>query len=382
MNRTVLQISNDFMHQEVYTQLIGHLEARGIPQWVFVAAREADDVRRCPPDTVLTRYAVRHVLRRHHKLLFGVKVRAMLRALEGSFDVSKAALMHAHFLYTDGAVAFDIHRRFGIPYVVSVRPTTDIFAFMRYRPDLLGLAVRILRAASSVVCLTPAGRDLLLSRIPRSERDGVRRKINLVPSAIGTVWHDAPASVGISPAGTIRLLSVSDMSPNKNVPAVLAAARTLVKRGLNVTLTLVGGSPERLPRRLDPWVTHIPHTRDREALRNLFRQHDVFVLPSFAETFGLVYVEALSQGLPVIHSRGQAIDGLFPEGIISEPVDPRSPDSIADAAARLTSARPGTWQRCIDETRGYRWPLVAERVHAIYRDAGLPDSTTSLMGST
>lgn len=370
--RPVLQISNDFMHQEVYTQLIGHLEARGIPQWVFVAAREAADVERCPPDTALTRYAVRNILRRHHKIFFGLKVRTMLRSLDESFDASKASMIHAHFIFTDGSIAHTLHKRYGTPFLVSVRPTTDIFSFMKYRRDLLGYGVRILRDAARVICLTPGGRDLLLSRLPKAERAAVDAKVRLLPSAIGSVWHDAPTEADLARDGSVRLLSVSDMSPNKNVGAVIAAARILAARGRKVSLTLVGGSADRLPRQLEPWVRHIPHTSDRKALRDLFRCHDVFILPSFAETFGLVYVEALSQGVPVIHSRGQAVAGLFPEGVVSESVDPRSPEEMADAADRLSAARPQTWRRCIEETQGYRWERVAERLHGYYCEAGFP----------
>ena len=43
----------------------------------------------------------------------------------------------------------------------------------------------------------------------------------------------------------------------------------------------------------------------------IYRENDIYVMPSIIETFGLVYAEAMSQGLPVIYTRGQGlIDNL------------------------------------------------------------------------
>jgi glycosyltransferase involved in cell wall biosynthesis len=61
------------------------------------------------------------------------------------------------------------------------------------------------------------------------------------------------------------------------------------------------------------------------------------VLPSYPETFGLVYIEALSAGLPVIHSRNSGIDGYFEGKGIALAVDHRSPVAIAQAMANLLS---------------------------------------------
>jgi glycosyltransferase involved in cell wall biosynthesis len=359
------------MHQEVYTQLVKHLADRGINQWVFVAARDPKDVLRCPPDTELTQYAIRHVLRPYHKVLFGNKMRVMQRALEDCFDVAKAGLIHAHFLFTDGTLAWRMHERFGVPFVVTVRPTTDIFAFMRFRRDLLPTAVRTLRAASAVVCLTPAGSAQLLDRLPVSERKSVESKLQIVPNAIGTFWHEAPDRLDEREDSSIRLISISDMSPNKNVRTIIEATSILMRRHGAVRLTLIGGNRRRLPNSLPSWVDYMPHVADRVKLRDILRRHDVFVMPSFAETFGLVYVEALSQGLPVIFSRGQAVDGLFTEGVVASAVDPHSPRSVANAVEKLALSRRVSWRQCIYEAESFRWEIVAKRLHAVYQGSGI-----------
>ena len=51
-------------------------------------------------------------------------------------------------------------------------------------------------------------------------------------------------------------------------------------------------------------------------------------MPSFPETFGLVYVEAMSQGLPIIYTKGQGIDGYFEDGKVGYPVNTKDSNDI------------------------------------------------------
>lgn len=70
---------------------------------------------------------------------------------------------------------------------------------------------------------------------------------------------------------------------------------------------------------------------DREALRARFAQARAFVCPSLRESFGLVFIEALFAGLPVIYPRGTAIDGYFNGHSFAIAVDARDPKAIAGA---------------------------------------------------
>jgi glycosyltransferase involved in cell wall biosynthesis len=98
-------------------------------------------------------------------------------------------------------------------------------------------------------------------------------------------------------------------------------------------------------------VTRLRPVRDTERLREIYQQHTVFAMPSFRETFGTVHLEALSQGLPIIHSRGQGVDGLFALETVSEGVDPHSDTSLADGIARLPGRRESIRKLCISEAQ-------------------------------
>ena len=59
------------------------------------------------------------------------------------------------------------------------------------------------------------------------------------------------------------------------------------------------------------------------------------VMPSLRESFGLVFVEALFAGSPVIYSQGTSVDGYFDEASFALGVDSQSPQDIAEAVQRI-----------------------------------------------
>ena len=75
----------------------------------------------------------------------------------------------------------------------------------------------------------------------------------------------------------------------------------------------------------------------REGVFSEFLQNDVFIMTSFKETLGLVYLEALSAGNLVVASKDRGIDGIIPENHGVVYVNPESIDSITNAIERYFS---------------------------------------------
>jgi glycosyltransferase involved in cell wall biosynthesis len=61
------------------------------------------------------------------------------------------------------------------------------------------------------------------------------------------------------------------------------------------------------------------------------------VMPSKRESFGLVFVEALFAGLPIIYPKGAGVDGYFDGLPFAIAVDPRNPQAIADAMRHVVT---------------------------------------------
>jgi glycosyltransferase involved in cell wall biosynthesis len=371
----VLHISSDFAKQRVYPELVRQLDQLGVEQHVYVPVRSSAELgvnRQADLARVTYRYS--HILRPRHRLLFRTKIRRVARDVLEGIDPRSFTAVHAHFLYSDGAVALALRKRFGVPYLAAVR-NTDVNVFMRLRPDLRFVCWDVVAQAENLVFISPAYLDLLRRRVPASLRPALEAKAKIVPNGVAQFWLDRSADTPAPPRsdGALKLLYVGELAHNKNiVAAIRATARCNERRP--TTLTLVGGGGDA-ERQIDsllksgqyPFVTRRGRVDDPVELRSIYRAHDIFVMPSFRETFGVAYVEALSQGLPIVFSRGQGVDGYFEPGTVGEAVNPHDVRDVERGVAALALRLDAVRERCRVAAQSFAWPLVAQSYVGLYR---------------
>jgi glycosyltransferase involved in cell wall biosynthesis len=87
-------------------------------------------------------------------------------------------------------------------------------------------------------------------------------------------------------------------------------------------------------------------------------------MPSIHETFGLVYIEALSQGLPVVFTKNQGVDGLFSSSI-GESVNAFYIESIKTGLLKILQ-NPDEYSNKSIDYELFRWSKIAERYKSIY----------------
>ena len=80
---------------------------------------------------------------------------------------------------------------------------------------------------------------------------------------------------------------------------------------------------------------HLCSSLSNDDFIKILPNYIAFLLPSFQETFGMVYFEAIFAGIPVLHSKGTGIDGYFNNKQISCRVDHKSINAIADSILAL-----------------------------------------------
>ena len=91
-------------------------------------------------------------------------------------------------------------------------------------------------------------------------------------------------------------------------------------------------------------------------------------MPSITETFGLTYVEAMSQGLPVIYSKGQGFDGRFKEGHIGYHVRSKDTKDIANKIIGITKNYKTISENCTKESLLFNWNEISTEYKEIYKD--------------
>ena len=91
-------------------------------------------------------------------------------------------------------------------------------------------------------------------------------------------------------------------------------------------------------------------------------------MPSFHESFGLVYAEAMSQGLPVVYTKGQGFDGQFAEGEVGYHAAADSAEDIAEKILLITEQYAQMSARCFERSRKFDWNLIAARYAQLYTE--------------
>ena len=196
----------------------------------------------------------------------------------------------------------------------------------------------------------------------------------IVPNGVDVArFVDAePADLG--PGG--KLLFVGRLDVRKGFPVAVAAFARLAVERPDARLFVVGEGEQRSALAAFP-----ASVRDRVRMLGsvpndqLPRYHaaaDVFLAPSLGgESFGIVLVEAMAAGLPVVASRIAGYDEVVTDGVEGFLVAPGDEVALAAAAGRLLddvelARRMGDTGR--EHSRRYDWKTVAGELEVVYRE--------------
>lgn len=370
----ILHVCCNYADTKVFKSLFSHLAAQGTAQSVYVPEKREKDMGRNVPEDGAFGVHYSLIVRPIDKLLYFTKARRALPDLLRKVELAGVNLVHAHTLFTDGGIAYRLQRETGLPFVVTLR-FSDIEYFYKYEPHLRPHAARILRAASRILFLSPVHRDKVLSRyVAAGEREAMAAKSCVVPNGIEPVWLDGGAHA--LPSDRLKIAFAGKLTARKQPGKAVAAAELLAQRlpGRAVSLQLAGEGElrpqlERLHAVKAGRASLLGRMEGMDALKAFYDGCDLLLVPSTAETFGMVYLEAMSRGLPVLYTRGQGFDGQFPEGSVGFAVDPGDVADMADKAEACLQDYEAMSRRCIEGACALAWPRIAGRMQAIYREA-------------
>lgn len=146
-----------------------------------------------------------------------------------------------------------------------------------------------------------------------------------------------------------RCLFVGTIAPRKGIKFLLEGVALARQNGIPATLTIVGPStPEDLQTvteyihqfALDGMVTITGYVSDTTAMLAIYREADLFILPTLGEGFPRVIYEAMSQSVPVITTRVGSIPQALTDQENALLVEPASGDAVASAIQALYEAAP------------------------------------------
>lgn len=376
----ILHISADFSNTKVHANLYKQLDKMGVEQTIFNPIRviRRETIGRNEFEGEHTRFVYADVVKPFHRYAYHIKRQAIFRSLQKKVEQKGVDMVHATSLFTDGGQAYKIYKKYHIPYVVAVR-TTDISGFLEKLPNTWSAGRKILRNAKMIFFISKALMDKFANhKVIRSLLPEIKDKMMLIPNGIDDYFID---HVCHETHLGHRVLYVGDFSNNKNVYRLGQAVLQLRDEAgfEDTTLTLVGGGKatgNEVQNMIDAHpdaIQFLGPIYDKVKLRKVFRSHSVFAMTSFAETFGLVYLEALSQNLPVVYTKGQGIDGLFDE-TVGVGVNPFLVEDITGALRTILKNHELFSNKSIDFEK-FRWEYVAHIYLSFYNEIKRKDKS-------
>ena len=219
-------------------------------------------------------------------------------------------IIHAHGLLPEGWAALALTRKRKLPVIVTTHGK-DVFMTSQLNNRCRQILNNIIRSVDAFV---------LVSRRLLHE---AQNHLNLSAEEL-VIYNGFDSSVLsiIEPeevfcSESVRIVSVSNLIERKGVRDVVLAVNEISKRVESIEYTIVGIGPEK--RHLESLIEKhdikskikIKQIRSHEqAMRELARA-DIFCLPARDESFGIVYIEALAFGKPVIACAGEGIEEII-----------------------------------------------------------------------
>ena len=363
----VLQIANNYAGSKVYINLIQQLEHLGIEQTIYCPIRDSYFFGKNQFEGKNVKFVYSHCIRPWYKYVYHYKAYKLYKDLKKNVDLRKIDFIHAHTLFSDGALAYEAYREYGIKYAVAVR-NSDLNSFIRIMKHTYHKGRSILLHAEKIYFIS-AGimKSFSESSFVRPILDEVKDKFVLRPNGIEDYWH-YHLSTDIRKGQDLLYIGV--FNSNKNVARLAEAVVKLRSENTfdNLRLILVGGNAEGDGRKTDENLQKLMDEHpdiilnkgrimEKDKLKAVMESCSLFAMPSIHETFGLVYVEALSQNLPVIYTNGQGIDGFF-HSTVGVAVNPFSVDEIKDAIKKILSNHSGYGNQNVDFDQ-FKWDRIA-----------------------
>lgn len=365
----ILHINSNYLSTALHQVMANTLSELGIDNQVFVATY---DKKRSVID-ISKNVVVAECFNKRDRIFFDYKQKKIFQAVKQNVSMEKIQVVHAYTLFTDGNIARKIKQEYGIPYVVAVR-NTDVNVFFKYMRHLHKRGVKILEDASAIFFLSKVYKNLVFKKyVSDNIRNKLEQKTFIIPNGIDDYWIDNCNKESHKIEEKIKIIYAGVIDKNKNIYTTQKALKILRKEGYKVHFDVVGRVKDKheLRKVVKDRETTYMEPMLKESLIEVYRQNDIFVMPSYTETFGLVYAEAMSQGLPVVYTKGQGFDGQFAEGEIGYSVNPNIPEEIASAIKKILGQYQEIRFRCLDSVECYRWKKICKQYIKIYQQVSI-----------
>lgn len=291
-----------------------------------------------------------------------VAYKRILKVIEK--DGIKPDLIHAHKLASEGIIASFLSNTLKVPFICSIR-SSDLHV-LRYKRGYHRIYRKVLKQAAQLIFISPWAVQSLKYYLGE---DSIKENYQVLPNIINLSYRN-----GSIPAFNKKFVTVSHLKylKAKNIERTIKAFDIIFDKYPGYTLDIVGDGPRRgeviemLAKTRNPRNFVMKGEIENSVLISSYADYQGMVLPSFPETFGMVFIEALSAGIPIIYSKNSGIDGYFDNFKVGLAVNYRSVKEIAGAISKIIEENIA-YKRGVEEMvksgylHNFSQPVISER---------------------
>ena len=292
-------------------------------------------------------------------------------------NLDEIDLIHASVMCNEGAIAYELFKKYSIPYLTAVR-NSDINSYIRIFKWRFGYFKQIAENAKKIIFISSQYTTRFISILHIENEASIQSKFMVIHNGLQDFYLDHNYENKKNIHNPVKIVITGAFVRNKNIHTLFKAVNSLRDSGVNVELSAIGNnlatyqSDKKYANKIlslsknNPWFQTY-EAQPKEELYKTLRSHDIFALVSFRETFGLSYLEALSQGLPIVFTRGEGFDNTYQEGLVGYSALATDSNSIAGALKTIIDE----YDRIVDnishlDLSVYRWRNIAERYLQLY----------------
>ena len=364
----VLHICNSYCSTKVHSELYSELDKLGVEQIVYTYPMNLQNIGNNRFEANHTEFIYSDASKKSHKYLYHKKIHDLFKDVCERVDMTTIDCIHATTLFSDGGVAYKLHLKYGIPYVVAAR-NTDVNEFMGYAPHTWPMGRKIIAKAQKLVFISPSlYQNFCHRRFFRDIAKTTTNKAIFCPNGINRYWLEHRELEDRHVDG--KILYIGRFDKNKNVLRLVRAVLRLKEQVPEIHLSMVGVGGEeeleikRLAEANKDTLSFLGPIYDKDKLRDIMRHSSLFAMVSIFETFGLVYVEALSQGLPILFTEHQGVDGYFSKDT-GVAVNPKDINSIQRGLSELITHRNQYLGYKLVDFSQFDWQSIAKKYKEI-----------------
>ena len=291
----------------------------------------------------------------------------------GIYKDFKFDIIHSHVALPDGYCGMLIAKEYKKPLVVTIHGQDFQHTIFKNKKCKVNIEKTINSSKKVIVVsdkLKKIGENLLKIN---------KEKVTVIPNGINLEDNVNEKSILLREYENKKIiLSVSHLKKSKGIQLNLKAISKNIKKYNNLFYIIVGsgkekGELEKFSKQLCiqnnvEFVGEIPHKKVMEYMSIC----DIFSLPSYNEGFGVVYLEAMANGKPVIGVKGQGIDSIVEHKKNGMLVKPKDIDSLNKALTYLIE-NPQVAKKMGERARklileNYTWKKNAEKTLKVYQE--------------